>query len=273
MPHPLDCRSVSTWSLHRTLKNFVADGTAVDGGTFMTLPPREHGLTLLELIPELATRGYQSVQIVHFHLESTDDDYLQRVRQALAEHRVALDALLVDDGDLMADDVAPHLEWFDRWLTVAETLGATHARLCAGRKAPTPELLAASARHLAALAELHPDGRIVTENWMESMPDADSVNAVLDAAGDRVGLLIDLANWKAPEKYDGLVAIAPRAELCHAKCIFKETGPDEADFRQTLGILKDAGYTAPLALIYDGPDDDEWAALDVEWDIVQEVFR
>ena len=266
-------RAVSTWSLHRTLGEYVANDSAVNGGPFMPSPDVERASPLLELIPELAARDYHAVQICHFHLESREHSYLQKVRQALQQHQIELDALLIDDGDLTAPDIAPQLNWYNSWLEAASILGAKRARICAGRSQPTPELLKRSGTYLAELAKNHPDVRIVTENWMEMIPDAESMIAVLDEAGDSVGLLIDLANWQKPEKYQQLALIADRAETCHAKCVFSENGPDAEDFRRTLVILTDAGYTGPLALIYDGPNADEWAELDREWEIVQSVFQ
>ena len=47
---------------------------------------------------------------------------------------------------------------------------------------------------------------------------------------------------------------------------------DEVDFRRSLAVLRDAGFDGPLALIYDGPDADEWANLDRVWAIVTDVF-
>jgi hypothetical protein len=85
-------------------------------------------------------------------------------------------------------------------------------------------------------------------------------------------LLIDLGNWRGPEKYAELQKIAPRAESCHAKCMFDDSGPDETDFIETLSILKTCGFIGPMALIYDGPDPDEWSGLDREWAIVERVF-
>ena len=84
--------------------------------------------------------------------------------------------------------------------------------------------------------------------------------------------LIDLGNWTGAAKYDDLAKLAPRAETCHAKCHFTAVGPNEDDFRRSLIVLKDAGFSGPLALIYDGPDADEWANLDREWAIVSEIF-
>lgn len=272
MHSSLAYKAVSTWSLHRTLGNFSAPGSAVDGGKVVGPPELESGLTLLELIPELAAREFNTLQIVHFHLESTDDAYLATVKTALAENNINLDMLLIDAGDLTAPYIEEQLAWYHRWLDVAEKLGADRARLCVGRSEPTQDLLVASGTHLATLAEAHPAVQVVTENWMEMTPDAATLLTALNAAGPIVGLLVDLGNWSAPEKYEELAKIADRGIASHAKCSFNENGPDEDDFRRSLKILKNAGFDGPLALIYDGPSDDEWTALETEWAIVQDVF-
>jgi hypothetical protein len=103
-------------------------------------------------------------------------------------------------------------------------------------------------------------------------PDANSVRAVLEAAGRDVGLLIDLDNWRGPGKYAELEQIAALAESCHAKAVFRGDELDEDDFQRTLSLLKNAGFDGSLALIYDGPNADEWAGLDREWAIVERVF-
>ncbi len=271
--HPsLTHKAVSTWSLHRTLGNFSAPGSAVGGGKMAGPPELKRGLTLLEIIPELATRGYTMLQICHFHLSSIEEGYVAQVRAALAQSGIALDMLLIDDGDLTSPNIHEQMAWYHHWLDVAEQLGANRARLCVGRSQPTSDLLIASGKHMATLAAAHPNVRVVTENWMEMTPDAATLLTAMDAAGDDVGLLIDLGNWGAPQKYGELAKIADRAEACHAKCSFDASGPDEADYRQCLTILKDAGFTGPIALIYDGPDDDEWAGLETEWGIVNDVF-
>lgn len=265
-------KSVSTWSLHRTLGNYVHPDSAANGGAFMSLPDISGGKTLLELIPDVAAHGYNSMQFCHFHLESSEPAYLAALKQALADSNLALDMMLIDDGDLTADDVAAHMDWIEDWLTVAETLGATRARVNAGLGVPTPESLQEVGERLAALASNHPDVRVVTENFLSMTPDAESVLAILDAAGDSVGLLVDLGNWRAPEKYDELAKIASRAEACHAKCSFTMDGPDVDDYVQSLAILRDAGFDGSMVLIYDGPDNDEFARLDDEWVIVERVF-
>ncbi len=268
-------RAVSSWSLHRTLGRFVAEDSAARGGRFMDSPSSQNGLPLLELPAELRRRGYDAVQICHFHLPSRTPDYLDELRAALAKSGIVLDALLIDDGDLTAPNVADANlaeSWIGGWLETAAALGAQRARVCAGRSMPSAANVQESAKRLVRLAAAHPDIRIVTENWMEMTPDAMSVLALFEATGDAIGLLIDLGNWGGPGKYDDLAAIARFAETCHAKCHFTGTVADSEDFRSSLKVLRESGYDGPLSLIYDGPDDDEWAGLDAEYEIVREVF-
>lgn len=269
----MSSKAVSTWSLHRTLGTFWAE----DPVTAERLLPKPvqptAGLPLLELPAELARHGYDTVQICHFHLPTRDPGYLAGLKAALADAGITLDAVLVDDGDLThpgtADD---HEAWIGHWLEDAVALGAARARLIAGQQPPTPERLADSGRRLARLARRHPDIRVVTENWMALTPDAASVHSILDPTEGDVGLLIDLGNWTGPTKYDELAAIAELAETCHCKCHFDADGPDATDYARSMQVLKDVGFDGPLALIYDGPSDAEWEALEAENAIVATVF-
>jgi sugar phosphate isomerase/epimerase len=265
-------KAVSSWSLHRTLGRFAGEGTAFGGGRFIDVPPAADGLPLLELPAALREHGYDTLQLVHFHLPSRDPAYLAELRAALDGAGVVLDALLVDDGDLTGPDPDAAEAWIGAWLDVAVALGAERVRVIAGKAPPTPDRLRESAARLRRLAARHGDLRLVTENWLGLLPDADAVLALLAETGGAVGLLIDLGNWSGPDKEDQLARIAPLAETCHAKCRFTENGPDAEDYRRSLGVLKDADYDGPLALIYDGPDADEWGCLEAEHAIVTEVF-
>ena len=261
-------KAVSTWSLHRTLGRPEGEGADVGGG-FSAVPG---ALSLLELPAALKARGYESVQLLYPHLESRDPAYLVELRAALDDAGIELEAMLIGAGDLTGPDADAAEALIGEWLDAAAALGARRARTAAGHAAPTPATIQSSARRLKRLAERQPDVRLVTENWWGLLPDADAVLALLAETGDSVGFLIDLDNWKGADKYEQLARVAPLAETCHAKCRFTEDGPDAEDFRRSLGVLKDAGYDGPLALIYDGPDDDEWGCLDIEYGIVTEVF-
>ncbi|WP_241827847.1 sugar phosphate isomerase/epimerase family protein [Actinopolymorpha singaporensis] len=264
-------KAVSSWSLHRTLGSYMS-GDQADGGPDDLAKP-DAGMALLDLPAELRRRGYDTVQLCHFHLPSRDPGYLGELRSALESENLTLDAVLVDDGDLTHPaDADAHQHWIDGWLDVAITLGARRARVIAGKQSPSPSRLEDSGRRLGKLAGDHPEIRVVTENWFALTAGADEVHAILDAADRQVGLLVDLGNWTGADKYDQLAAVAPRSETCHAKCRFDADGPDREDFTRSLQALRQADYTGPLALVYDGANANEWDCLEQEHAIATGVF-
>lgn len=265
-------KAVHSWSLHRTLGSFVAAGSMPMGG-LRAGGGGSAGVPLLELPAELARRGYGAVQLAHFYLPSTDPGYLAELRAAFDAADVTLECFLVDDGD-PADTTrsAPGEEWISGWLDVATSLGAYRARVVAGKTDPTPLRLDASAAVLRRLADRHPELRVVTENWHALLPNADAVMALLERTEDRVGFLIDLGNWRGADKYEQLARVAHYAETCQAKVRVGDLGLDVADYRRSLAVLRDAGYAGPLAMVYDGPDPDEWGHLELAYGVVTEVF-
>ncbi|ALD13686.1 sugar phosphate isomerase/epimerase family protein [Clavibacter capsici] len=265
-------KAVHAWSLDGTLGHPRVPGPDGSGS-----PTRADGaLDLLDLPAELARRGYVAVQLAHFQLPTRDASYLEELRSSLESSGIVLDAFLVDDGDLVHPaDADLHERWISDRLDDALALGAHHARVGAGRSAPTPELIAASARRLSRLADGHPGVQVVVENWREMMPDADSVLALLADAGD-IRLLIDLGNWTMPDKHEQLARIAPHAVTCHAKAHRHEDGRlDDVDYARSLRVLQDAGFAGALAMVNESsrPDgSDEWDGLEQEHEVVRRVF-
>jgi sugar phosphate isomerase/epimerase len=266
-------KAVSTWSLHRSLGSFWAnDPVTADRSAAKASEPTS-GTALIDLPAQLRDHGFDVLQICHFHLPTRDAGYLAELRAALADAKIELDAVLVDDADLThPTDADDHEAWIGGWLEDAVTLGARRARVIAGKSDPTPERLSASSKRLTRLAAEHPDVRVVTENWLQLMPTAADVHAVLDPSEGSVGFLIDLGNWTGEDKYDELASVAPLAETCHAKCHFANGEPDAPDFERSLETLRDVDYDGPLALIYDSSGGDEWGSLDREYAIATTVF-
>jgi sugar phosphate isomerase/epimerase len=265
-------KAVHAWSLDGTLGHPRVPGPDGSG----TVTRASGALDLLDLPAELARRGYRAVQLAHFQLPTRDASYLEELRSSLESSGVTLDAFLVDDGDLTHPaDADLHERWISDLLDDAVTLGAHHARVGAGRSAPTPELLAASARRLSRLADGHPGIQVVVENWREMMPDADAVLALLADAGD-VRLLIDLGNWTMPDKHEQLARIAEFAVTCHAKAHRHDDGRlDDVDYARSLRVLQDAGFQGALAMVNESsrPDgSDEWDGLEQEFEVVRRVF-
>lgn len=268
--HPV--KAVHTWALHRTLGSFVAPGAMPMGGLPASTGPTQ-GLPLLDLPAELARRGYGAFQLAHFYLPTTEASYLAELRAAIAAAGVELECFLVDDGDPTdATRTAPGESWMSGWLEVATLLGAPRARVVAGKADPTPLRLDASAAVLRRLADRHPDIRVVTENWHALLPDADAVIALLERTENHVGFLIDLGNWRGPDKCEQLARVAHLAETCQAKIRVTDVGLDIEDYRRSLTVLADTGYDGPLAMVYDGPDPDEWGNLEQAYRVVTEIF-
>jgi sugar phosphate isomerase/epimerase len=259
--------------LHRSLGSFWAnDPVTADRSAAKASEPTS-GTALIDLPAQLRDHGFDVLQICHFHLPTRDAGYLAELRAALADAQIELDAVLVDDADLThPTDADDHEAWIGGWLEDAVTLGARRARVIAGKSDPTPERLSASSKRLTRLAAEHPDVRVVTENWLQLMPTAADVHAVLDPTEGSVGFLIDLGNWTGEDKYDELASVAPLAETCHAKCHFANGEPDAPDFERSLETLRDVDYDGPLALIYDSSGGDEWGSLDREYAIATTVF-
>lgn len=263
--------AVSTWSLHRSLGKppFSGPESAVDQTTAPTTPP---AFSLLELPAQIAGQGIHTLEICHFHLPSRDPAYLRQLRSAIEDAGVELWQLLIDAGDVTDPVHAERdIAWIKGWLDVAAQLGASRARVIAGKAAPTSATLRQSQQALHQLADYaHSRGvRVLTENFhsLTSIPEA--VLTLLDGLDGKVGLLADFGNWKGPSKYSDLAQIFPRAECYHAKCHFSAPGEmDRDDYVHCLALTRQLGGVGPYSLIYDGPGNDEFAGLRLEREIV-----
>lgn len=271
--HPSPRLALSTWSIHRALgvswPNSPENDT--DGPPQQTWGPG--ALSLMEVPARLAELGIDRLEICSFHVPGRDRGFLDELRAAIAGAGVTLQALLIDDGDI-TDPVHARrdIAWIGRWIDVAAELGAEKARVIAGKRPPAPEVLDRAVAGLAALAGRGAGAgvRILTENWLATMAGPAEVNAVLDRLDGRVGFLADLGNWKGPTKYDDLAAVLPRAENSHAHGVFDENLElDVADFGRCLDVAGEAGYAGPYTLIYNGPNPDEWRAVEMERDFIR----
>ncbi len=247
--------AVSTWSLHRLLDSGQA--------------------TLLDIPAQVAAHGISKLEICHFHIARQDEKYLEELRSALDEAGVEFWTLLIDSGDLTHPDPAKRAAdeaFMAQWLDVAAILGAERARVIAGDAVPQPDgiALAVSATALGRLARQAQAGgvRLVTENWHALLDRPEDVLDLLGEMEGELGLLLDFGNWQGARKYNDLAQIAPFASSTHAKAQFPAAGQmDREDFVRCLELCRDAGFSGPHSLIFDGPGD-EWASLDLMREVV-----
>lgn len=263
--------SVSTWSLHRQLGRPGFTGPADE----MHIPVETHHngpISLLELPGHIAEFGIHTLELCHFHLPSVEKAYLSELRAAIADADVELFSLLIDDGDIThLSEAARDIAWIEAWIEIAGELGATCARVIGGKAEPSDATLAQSRDVLAKLAERAETAgiRLMSENWFSIFSTPDNVKTILSGLDGKVGLCLDFGNWRGDTKYDDLGAIASLAESCHTKAHF--TAPREMereDYVRCLEITRNAGFSGPHTLIYDGPGDDEWEGLSLEREVV-----
>ena len=253
--------SVSTWSVHRALGSMPITGPADQPNS--TQPP---GALLLEELPrQIAHRGINTLEICHFHLPSTSDDYLAQLREALEESRVELWSLLIDGGDLNGPDAQRDFDWIQNWIEIAGKLRAKNARVITGQGDSTPENLAQSVAALGRLARVatQHNVRLMTENWFGTLSTPQAVHHVFAELEGRLDLCLDFGNWDDhADKYSDLSLIARYATSCHARADFGSSGElGKSDFRRCLQLCVDADFHGPFTLIPSGKVENEWAAI------------
>lgn len=237
---------VSTWSLNQSI-------TA--------------GTPLLDIPAQVAAHGLGKLEICHFHLPSTDSEYVEKLRGALNSAGVELYTLLIDEGDITHPDPTERkkaLAEITEWVEVAAECGAKRVRVIGGYAEPTEanlHLSEAGFRSILRHAEDY-DMEVVTENWHRLLDSPHAVRTLLDRLDGRVGLKIDFGNWPADRKHNDLPLIADLAECTHAKAHFYAPGQmDTVDFKRCLDLCAEVKFAGPHILIFSDPGD-EWESLD-----------
>ncbi|TFE26631.1 sugar phosphate isomerase/epimerase family protein [Cohnella luojiensis] len=261
--------SVSTWSLHRLLgplRLTTWNAEAVSHQTVMQDQPEVH--TLLELPLEAANRGYQAIEVCHFHFPSTEAAYLDKLRVSFSEAGISFDTLLLDYGDITTTDEARRtadMGFIREWIDVASQCGAKQIRLIAGEARHSDE--SAIRQSAAALSELAQyadsrDVRVITENFKELTSTGESCLKLLNWAGEAISMITDFGNFRGQAKYEEIAMTTPHSVSVHAKAAYDDSGyPDEDEFVRCLEAVKATDYNGAFVLIYDGPGD-MWDGLD-----------
>lgn len=268
--------SVSSWSLHRALGSVWLD-TFDDAKR--TPPNPAAAMSLLELPAQAAQHGIHTLEICHFHFPTRDKGYLAELAAEAQQAQVELYSILIDDGDITAEDPAVRQRdeaWIRSWIDTASALEAKAARVIAGDRTIHPngeDLTANEAIQLSAstLKDLHAYGqergvKVFTENFRALSLRADQLIAILELCDGMITICADFGNFKGPDRYEEFGKIAPYATSGHAKAQYHSDGsiiPD--DLAGGIQVLLDAGFDGPLSLIFDqtiASGRTEWDYLD-----------
>ncbi|MEY9853233.1 sugar phosphate isomerase/epimerase [Leifsonia sp. EB41] len=246
------------------------------------------------------TFGVDAIETVATQFAGLDDPELDRFASALESADVRLVNVAIDAGDLLGSDPekrAADIDLNKQWIDRFAAMGSAFVRVNPGSPF-TPHTGQVPPAYLVdALIELGDHAirrgtRLLVENHGGPGSDPVWMNNLLDGVGyDRLGLLLDLGNFDvllqpvlatafagitgvAPEAdfatmvdsldltplYDGIDALAGRAELVHVKVNeVDETGETRAvDLTRAFGILHRHGYEGPLTVEYEGTGGDPW---------------
>lgn len=256
--------SVNSYTFHELLGVNRRPSLGAGGVIVEQVEQSPATLDLLELPAALSRCGIGAVDLCFNHLPSVDDEYLERLRDALASAGVSLFCLLVDFGTLtLPDGVQRDAErvYVTKWIRIAGALGASCVRIQAGSMLPGQcndtvfERVLDGYRRYADVAE-EAGLRLLTENFGSYLLDVDRLLRLLDAMDGRLGLVVDFGNGRQPGEYENLKRLLPRAESIHAKPALDAAGNLMADdFRTCVRLAEEAGFSAPYTLVYRGPLD------------------
>ncbi|WP_138751226.1 sugar phosphate isomerase/epimerase family protein [Paenibacillus sinopodophylli] len=261
--------SISTWSLHRLLGPLRWTEWNSETKSHTTREQEQPEITtLLNLPQEAAKRGFQALEICHFHFPSTKTEYLQQLKTSFHAANMKFDTLLVDYGDLTSSDESKRVADFSyirKWIDIASICGAKQIRVIAGDAAPTDE--AAIAKSAAALTELAAYGKsksvhVISENFRLLTSTAESSLKLLELTNHSVGFITDFGNYHGAGKIEEIGATTPYSVSVHVKPTYDQAGiPDRDELINYLNKVKSTGFDGAYVLIYDGPGD-MWEGLE-----------
>jgi sugar phosphate isomerase/epimerase len=236
--------AVSSWSLDGLLKS---------------------RLPLLELPQHLKAHDFSLLELCHFHLPSTDNDYLQTFKQALQQAGVKLSSLLIDTGDIASPDDTKRnsdLQDIKKWIDIAATLGAERVRIVAGNQTPTLEVIARSRQYLKELVAYAKtkNVKVSTENWQRTSLDADVLQGLLNTIPE-LGLCADIGNAEqTKDKYATLKKLLPHATSVHFKARYENGQIEQSDLQTCMGLINEVKFSGVMTMIYEGKQN-EWEGV------------
>ena len=247
--------SCSSWSYHRT----IADGK----------------MDMFGFVEECANLGLDGVELLFVHFDSTETDYLRKLKHACTSRHLSIAAVSPGGHLTVQDDAEREADVEDvcRWIDVAAYLGAPRIRffcgsgdeLDAGGVELYGKVLAAMKKIVAKCEEKG----IVAALENHGGTNADQLLRFhKDIANPWFAFTLDTGNFPpasrvGPETYTSIERIAPHASMIHAKFFnVLEDGRDrDFDWERIHAILKGANFRGFLSVEYEGEDGDEVAVM------------
>ena len=213
-------------------------------------------------------------------LTSQDDDYVHRVRAAADSAGLPFGCIALDGCHIY--EPAPEAReanrcLADRWLAVAEILGAAQVRIDAGGPAEMPDdvfkIIVSGYYDLLDRARQKGIEVLMENHWGPSQI-PENVVRILEAV-DGLGLLFDTWNWAPDMRERGWEMCAKYARSTHFKTFkFDETGNDPTvDTAYAIRLLVDSGYTGCWGIESVPEDGDEFGAVEKTAALIKRTLK
>jgi len=205
----------------------------------------------------------------HAELTAQDDAYLGRVKAAADEAGLPFGCIAVDGAHIYepnAEARQANRVLANRWLGVAELLGAGQVRVDAGGPQDLPddvfETLVRGYTDLVARAGEKGIEVLMENHWGPSIVPA-NVARIIEAV-EGLGLLFDSNNWASGMQEEGWKTCAQYARSTHFKTFnFDEDGNEPTvDIPAVVRVLVAAGYDGCWGVESCPEDGDEYGAVD-----------
>jgi sugar phosphate isomerase/epimerase len=293
---------VSSYSLRQCLGPIRVLSRGPDGQKAPFVWEQPQTMTLLEFPRQVREGlGIDGVEICQFHIPERTPAYLDQLKSALREADVRLVNMPIDVGNISDANTAyreEDLAEIEDWMRFAAALGSSMVRVNAsaplsGDQLAPLEVTIESFRRLARIAQSL-GLQLLIENHGGITADPEVIVAIVEAVGPaNLKTLVDIGNFEPllsmqmarmqgrepPEVdptpvYGAIARIAPYAGLVHAKTHeFDEHGrPRILDVVRALRVVRDAKYTGPISLEYEGSEGDPWENTDRTRALVEEAF-
>ncbi|HEX5418162.1 MAG TPA: sugar phosphate isomerase/epimerase family protein [Chloroflexota bacterium] len=238
---------VAGWLFHRSILN-------------------DKTMTLLELPAACKALGVGTVELVSTFFASQHAKYLNELRAAIAENGLAVRSIAVDMGNIANPDAEVRrtdIEALKQWFYTARALGCQAIRVNSGAASPDDQEAIARItegyRELAAEAA-HSGVYLLIENHGGASADPKNIRAFLEGVNSPwFRSCPDTGNFPGDTWREGVQVMAPYAFSCHIKAFTyssdgsqswtgRDGQPRGYDLKESLRILKSAGYAGPLCI-------------------------
>ena len=295
--------AVSSYSLRQCLGPIRVAGRGPDGRPTEFFWDQPQSMTLLEFPGAVRERlNLSAIEICQFHITNLEPDFIAALKKALHAADVQLINMPIDIGDISTPNPSwreEDLRAIEKWMEVAAELECPMVRVNAGHpmasdSSTAPEVTIESYRRLGRTARSL-GIQLLVENHGGITTDPESLVSLLEGAGqEALKLLLDIGNFEpllstqhalkpgqawpkvdVTPVYQAITRLAPLAHMVHAKAHeFDPAGqPVRMDVARALRIIRDANYSGPISVEYEGEQGDPWENTRRTLVIVEQVFQ